>query len=379
MPECNYSHGSDLIKRQAAVKMIRKKFFMAFLVPMLITLALWFSSDAVSTYILDIRGVSSFLAADRTVGHVNKPNFSGKFGGFLDSFSTFVSIGPLGERRSSEGNCRNVPIFLFVGDSITAGLEVNDEETFVSKINSNCETTHILGANFGVLGYDTHEVIANYTRISRSIKHDAVLYLITDTDLLENTQLFPYVNIAKRFGRVFFETYYLPTISNLERAYLKFRVFASDHFYTTSTAIKLVERWHARSEVAHTYTTIPADQAETLIRLVKILSAAVKRNGATLYLAASPCVTTDPCAGPDIERLLQNSNQSGEFIVLPLATELQSKFEKGEIDKRNMRFQNDVHLSSFGHGVLAEELTRLRAMSPGETQKQLLNFWINAD
>src|SRR5262245_8559191 len=249
--------------------MTRKKFFVTFLVPMLIALVLWFLADALSTYILDIRGVSSFLAADRTVGHVNKPNFSGKLGGFLDSFYTFVSIGPLGERRSSEGNCRNVPIFLFVGDSITAGFEVNDEETFVSKINSNCETSHIVGANFGVLGYDTHEVIANYTRISRSIKHDAVVYLITDTDLLENTQLFPYANIAKRFGRVFFGTYYLPTISNLERAYLKFRVFVSDHFYTTSTAIKLAERWRAdRSEVAHTYTTIPADQAETLIGLV---------------------------------------------------------------------------------------------------------------
>ena len=360
--------------------MTQKKFFMAFLVPMLITLALWFLLDAISTYILDIRGVSSFLTADRTVGHVHKANFSGKFGGFLDAFSTFVSMGPLGERRSSEGNCRNVPFFLFMGDSITAGFEVNDEETFVSKISSNCDTTHIVGANFGVLGYDTHEVIANYTRISTSIKHNAVLYLITDTDLWENTQLFPYANIAKRFGRVFFGTYYLPTISNLERAYLNFRVFASDHFYTTSTAIKLLERWHAnRSKVAHTYTAIPADQAGTLVKLVKELSAAVKGNGATLYIAASPCVTTDPCAGPDIERILQNSDQSEEFIVLPLATELQSKFDKGEINKIDMRFHNDVHLSSFGHGVLAKELTRLRATSLGETNGQLLNSWINAN
>ena len=349
--------------------MTQKKFLMALLVPMLMTLAVWFLPDAVSTYILNIRGVSSFLAADPTVGHINTPNFSGKLGGFLDSLSTFVSIGPLGERKSSQGIAGMFHFFLFMGDSITAGFEVNDEETFVSKINSNCETTHIVGANFGVLGYDTHEVIANYTRISRSIKHDAVLYLITDTDLWENTQLFPYVNIAKRFGRVFFGTYYLPTISNLERAYLNFRVFASDHFYTTSTAIKLVEKWlAARSEVAHTYTTIPADQAETLIRLVTILSAAVKGNGAILYLAASPCVTTGPCAGPDIETLLQYSNQAGEFVVLPLATELQPKFEKGEINKKDMRFHNDTHLSKYGHHVLAEELTRLFATSRGDTR-----------
>jgi hypothetical protein len=33
------------------------------------------------------------------VGHTNKPNFSGRLGGFLDSFSALVSIGPLGENR----------------------------------------------------------------------------------------------------------------------------------------------------------------------------------------------------------------------------------------------------------------------------------------
>jgi hypothetical protein len=61
--------------------MTRKKFFIAFLVPMLITLGLCFLPDTISTYILDIRGVSSFLAADPTVGHINKPNFSGKLWG----------------------------------------------------------------------------------------------------------------------------------------------------------------------------------------------------------------------------------------------------------------------------------------------------------
>lgn len=345
--------------------MIRKNFFMIFLAPVLITIALWFLTDAIVTYILGIRGVSSFFIADRTVGHVNKPNFSGRFGGFLDSFSALVSIGPLGERKSSMGNCENLPFFLFVGDSTTAGFEVNDDETFVSKINNNCETTHIVGANFGVRGYDTHEVIANYTRISGSIRHNAVLYLITDNDLFENMERSPYLNIAKRFGRVFHGTYYLPDISNLERAYLNFRVFVSDHFYITSMAIEFFERWRAsRSELKLAYTLIPADQAETLIKLVKSLSVAVKNNGAKLYIAAYPCLASYPCAGPDIERLLQvASKQANDFAVLPLAIELESKFDKREIKKEDMRFYNDPHLSKFGHDVLAKELAQLLAES----------------
>jgi hypothetical protein len=55
---------------------------------------------------------------------------------------------------------------------------------------SKRRTTRVVGANFAVRGYDTHEVIANYARISKSIKHDAVLYLITDNDLLENMERF---------------------------------------------------------------------------------------------------------------------------------------------------------------------------------------------
>jgi lysophospholipase L1-like esterase len=340
--------------------MIRKKSLTVFLIPLLTTLVLLFLTDAILTNFLGIRGESSFFTADRTVGHVNKPNFSGKFGGFLDSFSALVSIGPLGERKSSKGNCKNLPFFLFVGDSTTAGFEVNDDETFVSKINSNCETTHIVGANFGVRGYDTHEVIANYIRISRSIKHDAVLYLITDNDLLENMERFPYLNIAKRFGRAFFGTYYLPAIPNFEHAYLKFRIFVSDHFYITSTAIKLFQKWRTRSELKNADTIILPDQAETLIRLVKILSATVKSNGAKLYVAACPCLASYHCAGPEIERLLKNSNdQSNDFVVLPLAIDLKLKFDESEINKKDMRFYNDLHLSKYGHTVLAKELAQL--------------------
>lgn len=337
-----------------------KKFFGIFLAQVLITLVLWFLIDALVTYILGIRGVSLFYTADRTVGYVNKPNFAGKFGGFLDSFSALVSIGPLGERKSSEGHCRNLPFFLFMGDSTTAGFEVDDDETFVSRINSNCKT--MLGANFGVRAYDTHEVIANYKRISKSIKHDAVLYLITDNDLFENMELFPYVNLAKHFGRVFNDKYYPPASSNLERAYLAFRIFVSDHFYITTKAIELLERSISSSKRDHTYTGIPVDQAETLVNLVKALSAAVITNRAKLYVSAYPCVANYPCPGPDVERLLQNaSNQSKDFVVLPLAIELELKFAKNEIKRDDMRFYNDPHLSKFGHGVLAKELAQLLA------------------
>ena len=82
---------------------------MVSLTPLLITLVLWLLTDALATYSLGIRGFSSFLIADRTVGHINKPNFSGRFGGFLDSFSAVVSISLLGEGKSAVGSCKDLP------------------------------------------------------------------------------------------------------------------------------------------------------------------------------------------------------------------------------------------------------------------------------
>jgi hypothetical protein len=41
------------------------------------------------------------------------------------------------------------------------------------------------------------------TGASRVVQHDAFLCLFTETDLVENTELFPYPNVAKHFGGIF--------------------------------------------------------------------------------------------------------------------------------------------------------------------------------
>ena len=41
--------------------------------------------------------------------------------------------------------------------------------------------------------------------------------------------------------------------------------------------------------------------------------------------------------------------------------DLESKSHDGEFKREDMRFYNDMHLSKFGHEVLAQELVRLLA------------------
>lgn len=332
---------------------------------MLVTMAIWLVADAAITQLTGVRGFSSFHAMDPAVGHINKPGFSGRFGGFLDSFSASVSIGPLGQRNSSPAPCDGVKTFLFMGDSTTAGFEVDDSETFVSVINRNCRAGRIAGVNFGVRAYDTHQVLANYKRIGPSIKHDAVLYLITENDLFENTQLYPYVNVAQHFGRTFNGEYHAPEISALRRAYLAFRIFVSDKFYVTTKAIELVQSvMAARSKGREPFEQIPEDQATALVQLVGRLAEAARNNNARLYVAAYPCMAVDLCVGAKVERLLQAAaGQNGAYVVLPLAIELEAKFNRNEISRADMHFYNDNHLSAVGHRVVASELSRLIEMT----------------
>jgi hypothetical protein len=87
---------------------------------------------------------------------------------------------------------------------------------------------------------------------------------------------------------------------------------------------------------------------------------AAENDGARLFVAAYPCLAVPRCGGPDIERLLQDvSVPTKDFLVLPLATDLEPKFERGGIKREDMRFYNNMHLSKHGHQVVAKELVRL--------------------
>ena len=76
---------------------------------------LFLITDFLFTNIKNIRGFSNFFINIEGVGHINKPNFKGVFGGPLDDFSANVSIGNFGERKSNNINCTNKKnvIFLF--------------------------------------------------------------------------------------------------------------------------------------------------------------------------------------------------------------------------------------------------------------------------
>ena len=317
---------------------------------------LWFSIDFITTSYYSSRGFSKFFTSDKLAGHINNPNFSGYFGGPLDDFYSKVNIGSLGERISIDGCSTPKKTVLFLGDSSVAGFEVDDNETFTSVINKDCKKTNILAYNFGVRAHDTHNVIGNYSRIQEKIDHNLVYYLITPNDITENMKKFHYVNIVKRFGRVFEGEHYKYNLSYFEKTYFQLRIFISDNFYLTTKLLSYAENFDAKRQYAYEKLTVDSKlklRMSKLKELIIVLNNLVVKNDAKLIVSIYPCPGTPQCNSIEYERLLKEILKDEKIIVHELTESLLLR-ENKNLNLEDMRFRNDPHLSVFGHSIIGK-------------------------
>lgn len=347
----------------------KKKIFFRVL---LVTLVLFLTIDIILTKSLKLRGFSKFYVSNEQVGFMHKPNFSGKFGGPLYDFYSTVNIGPLGERISIKNKCFNTKKILFLGDSSVAGFEVDDEKTFVSLINKNCKVNKLSGNNFGVRGYDTNQVIANYKRIRKKIEHDYVFYLIHQNDINENDKLYYYPNLVKKFGRAYNEKIYFPELSLVEKYYFKLRVFVADNFsFTTKTIVHLKDlknflikssyNFKQKNEIYHSNKKIiDYDKLNKTIILIKRLNTLVVENNKKLIIGFYPCLFEKCDYEIALEIFLSNeiNNNYSNIKFIPLVSQFENLSKKLKIKKIDMRFKSDSHLSEFGHSIVYKLLVK---------------------
>ena len=330
-----------------------------------ITFFLWIFIDFTLTFFLGVRGFSQFFVSNEFAGHINKPNFSGKFGGPLDEFYSTVNIDHLGSRQSTLSECpSNEHKIIFLGDSITAGFEVNDNETFVSVINQNCEGKNFIGYNFGVRGHDTHSVIGNYKRIVKEIEHDYVYYLISLNDLTENLLIYHYKNLVKRFGRTFNGSYMAPNMNIFEKIYFSFRLFISDKFYLTTKIITFKNIFtkhkpYKKKKVKINLSPKEIIKLENLYLLILSLNEEVIKNQSRLTIAFSP----DPCL---IEKNMKcllyeewmikkiNEQNDKKFKIQKLVNEVYELSENEKINLKSLIFNRDPHFNVIGHKKIGD-------------------------
>jgi lysophospholipase L1-like esterase len=137
-----------------------------------------------------------FWRYDPVLGWAHQPDQSGTYVGpkpFPIEFRAKVRLNSLGLRGPE---LTDVPPggfrVLFLGDSIVAGFEVDDDKTFAALLGS--KLTAELGApvqtaNAGVRGYGTDQEYLYYRDAGRRLRPDLVVLQATYNDLEDNTTL----------------------------------------------------------------------------------------------------------------------------------------------------------------------------------------------
>lgn len=327
-----------------------------------ITIILFLLTDFVITWSYGARGFSKFFVSNSIEGRMNKPGFSGGFGSILAEFHGQVNIGLDGERLSDSVECKyEEKRALFLGDSTTAGFEVDDSETFVSLLNKKCSDGRIVGINFGVRAHDTHAVIGTYQRIATQLDHDYVIYLMTENDFQENIDPNAYPSMSRYFGRRYEDKIFEPDKDLLFVALANLQNFVGDRLSFTSFILRNIARYLSPStskiKTNKQSSEIINIQVTKTFELIKKLASMAEVEGAKLIVIPYPSLGKQDIARDKKVALLNNL----------IHENLESVLYAGEIDKKiafkvnlegrqlfDLRYKRDRHLSEFGHYIISE-------------------------
>ena len=137
-----------------------------------------------------------FWQHDERLGWSLEPGAHGRYVGprpFPIEFDTEIAINSLGLRgpelpRRAEGELR----VLFLGDSVVAGFEVEQQQTFVALLEAELQRRmerplHVINA--GVRGYGTDQSLLWYRERGRSLAPDLVVLVFSANDFDDNLTL----------------------------------------------------------------------------------------------------------------------------------------------------------------------------------------------
>lgn len=146
----------------------------------------------------------TFWRRDESLGWSNIPDASGRFtNGAFDGQVHFDSFG--NRRNAPQGTF--VPEYrnlFFLGDSTTASLEVNDDETVPALLEQALRSrgSRVNVINLGVRGYGTDQSVRKALELSRSLQAAEIIYMFVENDVWDN-------NVLKEAGRKYGKGVYM--------------------------------------------------------------------------------------------------------------------------------------------------------------------------
>lgn len=130
-----------------------------------------------------------FWKYDPEIGWSHRSNEQGTFQSKLNGFHSTVKLGGFGTRENDndiQGPFEHT--ILVVGDSVTAGFEVENNQTFSAVLEKRLfsDGRKIRVVNSGVRGYGTDQAYLTMKRLIPVFKPDVVLYVYCWNDLTDN-------------------------------------------------------------------------------------------------------------------------------------------------------------------------------------------------
>jgi len=313
--------------------------------------------DIFITKLLRIRGHFKFFESNVHSGFILKRNFSARFGGPLDQFSSLVNTTKYGTRVVESNECKvsenmNKENIIFVGDSMLAGLEVSDFDHYASRIKNLCLTKGSI-INGGVRGTDTHMATANASRIINEYQFSEysskIIYGVTLNDFSENLRKGDKQGLKSKFGYIFNNVRYKPK-ENLR--FINFKIFLSDNFYFTKHLIKILSNNRGEHNIYH--SEIKNFQCK---QLASILDNTIKAKSlkSDFYVFIHPTFSNFKNSEKAEECLRKELNNYENISFLPLHNELKKILPKS-LNTEDLYFINDNHYNENGHDLISKAL-----------------------
>jgi hypothetical protein len=125
------------------------------------------------------------FAHDDTLGWVLRPNVGGRH--ISQEFSVWYSINNAGQRRVPASAPYGHPTIWCLGESMTFGHGLNDEDTYPNRLAAISDTRVW---NLGVQGYGTDQSLLQFRRLLRKSRPDVVI-LAYQPSLIERNASLP--------------------------------------------------------------------------------------------------------------------------------------------------------------------------------------------
>lgn len=322
------------------------------------------TTDFLITKYLRIRGNYKFFESNKDAGYILKRNFSGRFGGPLDEFFSNVNITKFGTRKVISKNCEldqiiNKENIIFVGDSMLAGLEVDDNEHYTSRVQNTCISSGQI-INGGVLGTATHMSLANASRIldEYNLLHSntKIIYGVTTNDFSENLNIGGH-SLKLKFGYIYNNKRYLPE-KNLR--IINFKIFISDNFYFSKHLIKFLGKKLLINNPNNLFMNEKFTNKFKCKKMVSILDKTVKAKSikSNFYVFIHPNFSNFKRSYKMEKCLKEEVKEKENITFFSLHDEVRKIMPKSIVDE-DLYFPNDGHYNSKGHYVISKALVSI--------------------